>query len=277
MNKLLFTLLICLLAEFTIAQKKVILALRGGATFTNSTSTLPAHRMRNGFNAPETTYHSDGLGLGAVAGVLGRVHLGGFFVQIEANYLRFAMKQHARFVVDLSEEASAQLNNLAGRNGAVVATRVTLPANTVVGSGYLETINTIDAVNVPIMVGKSFGNLRVYGGPSVLFVSTSEQVFREGKVSATKELEHPDLTDPRSVTVHSYVALNSLNAIDKKIDDGYSLRRITVGAEVGAGVTLPMGLELDLRYTMPVTLHHQTQVKGFVGITSLTLGVHVGK
>lgn len=234
---LLLTLCVCFSAGVAFSQG-VSIGLRGGLTLTSGNTTLPAQPDKS---FPELKNESDGQGAGFVFGATARVKLGGLFLQGELNYNRFVLKQ---------------------KTGT---STVTGPVST---SFNINTTSTLDAINIPVLVGKSFagGLVRAYIGPSFLFVSKAEQKST-GSINITTPL------GSNSVSVEGTKDL-------LKSDAGVvEVRPLIIAVEVGAGVSLPMGIEADLRYGIPAItgVYKNKDVKGFLGILSLTVGYRLAK
>lgn len=240
---LLLTLFVCFSAGVAFSQG-ISIGLRGGLTLTSGNTTLPVQPDRN---LPEVKNESDGQGAGFVFGATARVKLGGLFLQGELNYNRFVLKQKTGTSFDVPVP--------------IIGT-----ANTKLD---IRTTSTLDAINIPILVGKSFagGLVRAYIGPSFLFVSKAEQ-----KSTGT-------ITTSIGGNVLNSTSADATQDLLKSDAGVVEVRPLIIAVEVGAGVSLPMGIEADLRYGIPAItgVYKNRDVKGFLGILSLTVGYRLVK
>lgn len=258
---LLLTLAVLFSASIAFSQG-VSIGLRGGVTLTSGNTTLPATA-----GLPEIKNDGDGQGLGYTFGATARVKLGGFFLQGEVNYTQFLLKQKTSTAID----AGGQVGQAIGAQ---------LPAGLITGTLNASTESTLQALNVPIMFGKSFagGLVRAYVGPSFIFVTSAEQ-----KTTGSLDIPATTLNLP-GVPVGIPVPASSTDLSGTQdlltSDAGVvEVKPLIIAVEVGAGVSLPMGLDVDLRYGVPAItgVYKDSNVKGFLGILSLTVGYRLVK
>lgn len=238
---LLLIALVCLFATTSFSQG-ISIGLRGGLTMTSGNTTLPVNAAAG--RPIEFENKNDGMGGGFIFGASARVKLGGFFLQTEINYAQMKLKQKLGNTYDLPTAIPGV--------GSITATAAL----------DVKTTSTLSAINIPILIGKKFGPVRAYLGPSFLFVSKAEQKT-EGTLNASF-----NGTTILNTTLNSTQDLMVEEAGDTEV------RPLIVAVEAGVGVSLPMGLEADLRYAVPAItgVYKNKDVKGFLGILSLTVG-----
>ncbi|WP_299456840.1 porin family protein [uncultured Microscilla sp.] len=239
---LLIIALICMTAGVVFSQnndeKGISIGLRGGITLTGGNTTFPANTSQG--RPVEFKNDQDGMGLGYVFGGVARINFGGLFLQSELNYGQFRLNQKN---TQTYSAGSASLTN------------------------NIRTTSTMDAFNIPILLGTKVGALRAYAGPSFIFVTRAQQETT-GEVSS-------QIGDVNLPSINSEGTQNLLSS-----DAGdFEVRPFIIGVEAGVGFTLPMGLEADLRYSMPVItgVYKNNDVKGFMGILSLSVGFRLAK
>jgi len=269
MKKLLsLTLAVLFSASFAFSQG-ISLGLRGGLTLTSGNTTLPAMP-----GVLEVKNDANGQGPGYTFGITSRVKLGGFFLQGEINYSQFLLKQKAS---DNPFELSGQVSQAVS---AQLGTTVNLPAGTVLGTLNVTSESTLRAINIPIMFGKTFakGLVRAYLGPSFIFVTSAEQKTNGNLTNEATSLNIP------GVPVAIPVAAGN-TAIDRTQDllteeaGVVEVKPLIIAVEIGAGLSLPMGLDVDLRYGVPAItgVYKNSDVSGFLGILSLSVGYRLVK
>ncbi|WP_299462459.1 outer membrane beta-barrel protein [uncultured Microscilla sp.] len=240
---LLIIALICMTATVVFSQnndgeKGISIGLRGGITLTSGNTTFPANASQG--RPVEFKNNSDGFGLGYVFGGTARINFGGLFLQSELNYGQFKLKQKNTQTYGVS---GASLTN------------------------NINSVSTMDAFNIPILLGTKLGSVRVYAGPSFIFVTRAEQ-----KTTGTVRSQIGGIDLP-SISSEGTQDLLSSDAGD------FEVRPFIIAVEAGVGFTLPMGLEADLRYSVPAItgVYKNKDVKGFLGILSLSVGFRLAK
>ncbi|OJJ15338.1 hypothetical protein BKI52_38635 [marine bacterium AO1-C] len=230
-------------ASFAFSQG-VAIGLRGGLTLTSGNTNLPAQPANS---LPEIKNTGDGQGAGFAAGAFARFKLAGFFLQGEINYARFVLKQKS----NTSFDSPTPL-------GTATATLAT------------KTETTLDAINVPILFGKSFagGLVRAYLGPSFLFVSKAEQ---KGDFTSSASFGGVPIVPATTSSVTQDLLTSDAGVVEVK--------PLIIAVEIGAGLSLPMGLDVDLRYGVPAItgVYKNSDVSGFLGILSLSVGYRLAK
>lgn len=254
---------VCLTASVAFSQG-ISIGLRGGLTLTSGNTTLPQTGT-----SPEIKNEGDGMGTGFLFGATARVKLGGIFLQGELNYGQFLLKQKADFNTDVSALLSQQLTQSLGFP-------VNLPASSITANTQFTTESTLSAINIPILIGKQFGPVRAYLGPSFLFVTQANQKRRGATSFGGTTLDLGVAQVPLPVTTTSQDADTDLLKEDAGIIE---VKPLIIAVEAGVGVSLPMGLEADLRYSVPAItgVYKNSDVKGFLGILSLSVGYRLVK
>ncbi|EAY32044.1 outer membrane beta-barrel protein [Microscilla marina] len=229
---------VCLTASVAFSQG-ISVGLRGGLTLTSGNTTFPANASQG--RPIEFKNESDGLGAGFTVGGVARINFAGLFLQGELNYAQFKLKQK---------------NNQ--------AYTVTAPATT---TNNIKSESTLNAFNIPILVGTKLGPLRAYIGPSFLFVTSAEQKTTGDVTSKVG-----------GVTVNTTTVDNTQDLLTSDAGD-LEVKPLIIAVEAGVGISLPMGLEADLRYAVPAItgVYKNSDVKGFLGILSLSVGYRLVK
>ncbi|EAY32043.1 hypothetical protein M23134_02072 [Microscilla marina ATCC 23134] len=219
-------------------EKGISIGLRGGITLTGGNTTFPANTSQG--RPVEFKNDQDGMGLGYVFGGTARINFGGLFLQSELNYGQFKLKQ--KNAQTFSAGGASVTNNI-------------------------NSVSTMDAFNIPILLGTKLGPLRAYVGPSFIFVTRAEQ-----KTTGTVNSQLGGVDLP-SISSEGTQDLLSSDAGD------FEVRPFIIAVEAGIGMTLPMGLEADLRYSVPAItgVYKNNDVKGFLGILSLSVGFRLAK
>lgn len=246
MKKLLSLTLAVLFSASLAFSQGITIGVRGGLTLTSGNTTIPAQPADG---LPEIKNEGDGQGAGFTAGAYARFKLAGFFLQGEINYSQFLLKQKTNTTF------SAPV--LPGINASLVLDN--------------KSETTLTAINIPILFGKSFagGLVRAYLGPSFLFTSSAEQV------------SNGSLTTSLAGTVIDRTEINDAKTDLRNADDAgiLEVKPLIIAIEVGAGVSLPFGLDVDLRYGVPAItgVYKDGDVGGFLGILSLSVGYRIAK
>lgn len=247
-------------ASVAVAQsstRDIELGIKGGPTFTHGYTTIPGQTV-GGIQIPALDNASNGIGIGYSGGIWVRKNFNRFFIQAEASYNRFVLKQIGNITVDVNA-------NPALANGIPVSIQPGLVNATleVVSESILE------SVNVPILFGKRWGSLRAYIGPNLIFIQKANATRNtEGYISANPAINFPAATIPATTSTTNL--LNVYEAQNLEVKD------FTYAAEVGLGFTALRFLDIDLRYAVPVGgVYKDNNIKGFLGIATATLGIKV--
>jgi hypothetical protein len=235
---------VCLTASVAFSQG-ISIGLRGGLTLTSGNTTLPANL--NAGRPVEIKNDGDGMGGGFTIGAMTRIQLGGIFLQGEINYAQFKLNQ---------------------KSNTVLATTTIPVLGTATTALDIKTSSTLSAINIPILIGKKFGPVRAYIGPSFLFVSGAEQV-------ATGNI----VTTANGTTINSTSAAGTTDLLNADEAGDIEVKPLIIAVEAGVGISLPAGIEADLRYAVPAItgVYKNSDVKGFLGILSLTVGYRLAK
>lgn len=252
MKKLGNALIIFLLTStVTLAQDKLELGIKGGGTFTHGYTNVAARRVSSNVSIPELQNKGNGIGVGYSAGIWVRKTYNHFFIQIEADYNRFVLKQKTN--ATLTAGGAASLANIT----LPPIVPATLPADLAITSQ-----STLESITVPVLFGHRWANgrYRVYAGPNFMAVRKAETQV-EGTATAT--FNGVSLSVPASRTTDL-----------RESDAGYlEVKKYTFGAEVGFGTTLLKNLDIDLRYGAPVGgVYRSSDITGYMGVATLTVG-----
>ncbi|WP_299462462.1 outer membrane beta-barrel protein [uncultured Microscilla sp.] len=234
---LLLIALVCLTASVSFSQG-ISVGLRGGLTLTSGNTTFPANASQG--RPVEFKNESDGLGTGFTIGGMARINFAGLFLQGELNYAQFKLKQK--------------------NNQTYTVTPASLTNN-------IKSESTLSAFNIPILVGTKLGPLRAYIGPSFLFVTNAEQK-NTGEV----------VTSVGGVAINTTSVSSTQDLLTSEAGD-FEVKPLIIAVEAGVGIGLPFGLEADLRYAIPAItgVYKNSDVKGFLGILSLSVGYRLAK
>lgn len=238
-----------------LAQGNIDVGVRGGATFTHGHTTVPAISITAG-TIPQLNNKNNGIGMGYSTGIWGRKNFTNFFIQVEADYDRFVLKQKTDFSVSAAVAAS-----LAGQSLPAQIPSSTPTAINIISESMVE------SVTVPVLFGKTWadGKIRAYIGPDIQFL-TKAQIKRTLSASilsfsfsvpeTTTDLKNPD---SQSFT-----------------DNIIQVKSITYGGIIGVGYTFFRRFDLDARYAAPVGgIYKNKDITGYLGIASLSLGVRL--
>ena len=255
MKQLKLTVLALLLGSASVfAQQTVEGGIKGGATFTNGHTTIPAVPINAALSVPQIENKGTGTGVGYSFGIWARKNFNGFFVQVEADYNRFVLKQQAAFSVPAVLAASLAGTTLPAQVPATTPTAIALTSESV-----------LESVNVPILFGKKFANerLRAYIGPNLLFTN---------KATATRQGSGTLLGQnlPLTATTSDLKKPNPASPTESVLE----VKPFTYAAEVGLGYTIGNLIDIDARYAVPVGgIYKNKDIKGYLGIATLSVGV----
>ncbi|HAS40516.1 MAG TPA: PorT family protein [Microscillaceae bacterium] len=246
MKKLLSLTFAVLFSASLAFSQGIAIGLRGGLTLTSGNTNLPVQSNRVP-PLPEIKNEGDGQGAGFAVGAFARFKLAGFFLQGEVNYTRFLLKQKSSTDFDSPTPL-----------GTATATLAT------------KTETTLDAINIPILFGKSFagGLVRAYLGPSFIIATKAEQ---QGDFTSSASFGGVVISAPTTTNLTQDLLTEDAGVIEVK--------PLIIAIEVGAGLSLPMGLDIDLRYGVPAItgVYKNSDVSGFLGILSLSVGYRLAK
>ncbi|GAB2578179.1 outer membrane beta-barrel protein [Spirosoma areae] len=235
------------------------LGIKGGGTFTHGSTSIAAQTV-GGVNIPAVENKTNGIGMGYSGGLWARKNVSNFFIQAEATYNRFVVKQKTNATLDVNASASLA-------NALPVSVQPSLLTATVdvVSESVLET------VNVSILVGKRWldGKLRGYAGPSFIFIHKAEATrTTSGVINANSNVSFPQTDIPATT--------GKTNLLNRYEVQNLEVRDFTIGLEAGASYSPIPSLDIDLRYLAPVGgFYRDASVKGFVGMATLSLGFKV--
>ena len=244
------------------------LGLKAGGTVTTGYTTVPAQDLGSNGKIPELNNKQSGIGTGYTGGLWVRRNFSGFFLQTEATYSRYVLNQKTNTTLDVKA-----LGTLAGELVPAAFTSIlqALPAGQLSATLDINTISTLQTVNVPVLIGKRFARerIRLYAGPSLWFVTKAE-VNRDAVGRVNPNASIPQLANG--------FPLSSTGTTDLLTDAAGFLRvkPFTYALEVGAGATVGGRLDLDLRVTAPVGgIYKNKDIKGFGGAAIVTLGYRI--
>ncbi|WP_026999685.1 outer membrane beta-barrel protein [Eisenibacter elegans] len=270
MKKLLFAAALFFATSATVWAQGIELGIRAGGTFTSGRTELPAAQGVQvlapnplPFGIPALNNSGNGAGTGFVAGVYGRLTLPlGFFVQAEVDYVRIQLNQKVDAPFAFTTVVPVQgVGNVASE----------------IRFAGVESTTNAAGFNIPLHFGKSFagGLVRAYLGPNFLFLSSAEQKADYEYVGATGALAAQN-----NQLQLAFSETRTDDLTQPTLDPNRQVLSFIVGVEVGVGVNLPVGgLGVDLRYSVPAItgVYENKDIKGFLGITSLTVSKRLFK
>ena len=255
----------------------------------NGDTKLPAVNS-GGYSVPAFTAKFDKLAPQLMGGVYGRWTLNrNWFLQTEILYTHFTLKQQT------GDVRTTFSNVPVDANGTTIAGNI----------NYTNTkpVSSVWGIDVPLFVGKRFGNFRVYGGPSFLFVTKSEQktTYENGSYQintisnpafaapppfgfgsstvpySTFKANQPDEAQQIDAGVAAQVKKQQTEDLSHDTEPPLPNRRIKkliIPFEVGVGYKIAdTGFAIDVRYSVPVFtgVYANKDIKGFLGVTTLSL------
>ena len=234
--------------------------IKGGGTLTHGFTKIPAQEV-GGAQIPAVENKSNGIGFGYSGGLWIRKNFPSFFVQAEATYNRFVLKQKtAPLTLDVNTNAAlANALPVSVQSGLLNATL------SVVSESVLE------SVNVPILIGKRWmgGRLRGYAGPNFIFVQKA-QITRttSGQINANSTVGFPQIPIPATTA--------TTDLRNKYVAQYLEVKDFTYALELGVGYTPINFLDIDIRYAVPIGgIYKDTKITGFLGIATVSLGFKI--
>lgn len=238
--------------------KDIQYGLKVGGTATHGYTVIPSlpTAIAN-VQVPEITNNNNGIGYGYTAGLFARKNMRKGYIQAEVTYNMFVLKQVADVTLDVN--ANPSLVNALPISVAPGLVNATLNATSE---------STLKSVNVPILLGRRLLNdkVRAYFGPNFIFVTNAQAIRNtSGRLNENKTIGFPQREIP--LTTSQTNLLNRFEAADLEVKD------VTYALEFGLGVSPTRRMDVDLRYAVPVGgVYKNTEIKGFLGIASLTIG-----
>lgn len=233
----------------------VEIGIKGGATFTHGHTTLPVQQLTATVQVPRIENKNNGIGTGYSFGIWGRKNFNTFFIQVEADYNSFVLKQKTNFSVAAG---------VAGALAGIPVPSIYASAPTTVN---LMSTSTLHSINIPVLFGKRFLNekLRVYLGPNFQYNSkASADRTTSGRIN---------LTATQGIDVPASTATTDLTSENAGI---LRVQKFTYSAEVGIGYTFLNRIDIDARYAAPVGgVYRNNDIKGYLGIATLTAGIRL--
>ncbi|GAB3558977.1 outer membrane beta-barrel protein [Spirosoma fluminis] len=235
--------------------------IKGGATFTHGFTNIPSQSVgSSGVQVPALENKNNGIGYGYSGGIWVRKNFNSFFIQAEATYNRFVLKQKTAVTLDVN--ANPALSN---------ALPVSVQPGLVNASLSVVSASALESVNVPILFGKRWmdGKLRGYIGPNLIFVQKAEATrTNTGVINANATVGFPQTEIP--ATTSKTNLLNRYEAQNLEVLD------FTYAVELGVGYTPVPFLDVDVRYAVPVGgVYKDKNITGFLGIATVSLGFKV--
>ncbi len=254
----------------TLAQSRpfipsIEVGLKGGPTFVNGYTTIPAHPTSIvGVQVPQIENKGNGTGLGYTAGAFVRFnnYSRKGYVQVEVTYNRFLLKQRVtNFTLDVNANASlaAQLP-------------VSFAPGLLNATVDVTSESSIESFNVPLLFGRRLFNdrLRAYFGPTLLFVNKSQAV------RTTQGQVNPNAAIGFGAAIPIPATGETTNLLSSREAANLQVKRFSYAIEVGLGVTPLRWLDLDVRYAVPAGgVYIDKNIKGFLGIASVTAGLKI--
>lgn len=240
-------------------NRSLEIGIKGGATFTHGYTNITGQTVGS-VTIPTLYNKNNGIGYGFSGGIWARKNFSRFFIQVEATYNRFVLKQVGPLTVDVN--ANPALAN---------AIPVSIQPGLVNASLNIVSESTLEAIDVPILFGKRWmnGKLRGYIGPNFIFVQKASATrITSGAINANTTVNFPQTDIPATTTTTNL--LNKYDAQNLEVKD------FTYAVELGIGYTPIRFLDVDVRYAVPVGgVYKDTSIKGFLGIATVTLGFKV--
>ncbi|UFH56011.1 outer membrane beta-barrel protein [Spirosoma sp. KNUC1025] len=262
-NQILFIALLLMSASTAFAQtistRSIEFGIKAGGTFTHGFTNIPAQTI-GGVDIPAVENRSNGVGIGYSGGLWARKNFSNFYIQAEATYNRYVLKQKTIATVDVN--ANQTLANALPISVQPGLLTVTLNA---VSESILE------SVDVPILIGKRWigGKLRGYAGPNFIFVQKAEVTrTTNGQINANPGVGFPQTSLPATT--------GTTDLRNKYIAQYLEVKDFTYALELGAGYSLLDVLDVDVRYAVPVGgIYKDTKITGFLGIATVSLAFKV--
>ncbi|MBD2751524.1 outer membrane beta-barrel protein [Spirosoma validum] len=233
--------------------------IKGGGTLTHGFTNIPAQTV-DGVQIPAVENKSNGIGIGYTGGLWGRMNFPHFFIQAEVTYNRYVLKQKTDVTVDIN--ANPALAN---------ALPVSVQPGLLNASLNAVSESVLESVDVPILVGKRWmdGRLRGYIGPNFIFVQKAEVTrTTSGQINANTNVGFPQTTIPPTT--------GTTDLRNKYVAQYLEVKDFTYAVELGAGYSLLNGLDIDVRYAVPVGgIYKDTKITGFLGIATVSLAFKV--
>ncbi|GAB4020929.1 outer membrane beta-barrel protein [Spirosoma koreense] len=233
--------------------------IKGGGTFTHGYTNIPAQTVGN-VQIPAVENKSNGIGAGYTGGLWVRKNFSHFFLQAEATYNRYVLKQKTGATIDVN--ANQDLAN---------ALPVSVQPGLLNATLNIVSESVLQSVDVPILIGKRWmdGRLRGYVGPNFIFVQKAEVTrTTSGQINANTTVGFPQTSIPATT--------GTTDLRNKYVAQYLEVKDFTYALEVGVGYTPIDFLDVDLRYAVPVGgIYKNTQITGFLGIATVSLGFKV--
>ncbi|RYF74324.1 MAG: PorT family protein [Cytophagaceae bacterium] len=242
--------------------RSIEVGLKGGPTFVHGYTTIPAQPTGiAGVTVPQIDNKRNGTGVGYTGGAFVRFnnYRRKGYVQIELTYNRYLLKQKTNLTLDVNANP-----DLAAR----------LPISFAPGllnaTVDITSESSIESFNVPVLFGRRLikDKLRAYMGPTLIFVNKSQAV------RSTQGQVNPNPAIGFSAAVPIPATPETTNLLSTRDAANLEVKRFTWALEVGLGVSPLSWLDLDVRYAVPAGgVYKDTNIKGFLGIASVTAGI----
>lgn len=241
------------------SRRSLDFGIKGGGTLTHGFTNIPA-QVVNGVQIPAVENKSNGVGFGYSGGVWVRKNFPSFFIQAEATYNRFVLKQKTDVILDVN--ANPTLSN---------ALPISVQPGLLSASLNAVSESVLESVDVPVLIGKRWmnGRLRTYAGPNFIFVQKA-QITRttSGQINANPNISFPQVSIPAST--------GTTDLRNKYVAQYLEVKDFTYALELGIGFTPINFLDIDVRYAVPVGgIYKDTKITGFLGIATVSLGFKV--
>ncbi|RIV18995.1 PorT family protein [Fibrisoma montanum] len=240
-----------------LAQEPFEAGVKGGATFTHGYTRIPAVTVPVSASAsvtiPQLNNDNNGIGTSYSYGLWARKNYDRFFIQVEADFNSFLLKQQTNLNVP-----AALAFTIARQPRPSIIPAETPTAVTIISE------STLQSINIPILFGRRWvnGKIRGYLGPNLLFTTRAE-VRRNTSATiggatitvpeTTTDLKNPNLQNPTEAQL--------------------KVKAFTFAGEIGVGYTILNRIDLDARYAVPVGgVYENKAITGYLGIATVTLG-----
>ena len=232
------------------------LGMKGGATLTHGFTNIPAQTV-GGVQVPAVENKSNGVGPGYSGGLWARKNFSTFFIQAEATYNRYVLKQKTDVTLDVN--ANAALAN---------ALPVSVQPGLLTATLNAVSESVLESVDVPVLLGKHWmgGKLRGYAGPNLIFVRKAEVArTTSGQINANASVGFPQTSVP--------VSTGKTDLRNKYVAQYLEVKDVTYALAAGVDYSPIDFLEVDIRYALPVGgIYKDTKITGFLGMATLSIG-----